>query len=154
MLQNVAYCPVLQTRIAELKALFQLPAASKDRVFPLIVAAPWPNANELVRTWEKVEEAIGNRSFALDLDRSRRGSSSTKEAARQFDELFDPEDGFANYYAAVAALPSAVPVLRLHGGHLVQLEQQLEHIEELDRGVVVRVEHGAIINPLSLVDEA
>jgi hypothetical protein len=139
MLQNVAYCPTLHTRVAEIKALFQLPAVSKDRIFPLVISRPWPNANELERTWEKFSEAFGNRRFALDLDRSRRGASSSKAAAEQFNRLFDAADGFSAYYEHVEAIPSAIPVLRLHGGIPADFERQAERIDSLDRGVVVRL---------------
>ncbi|GAA4745701.1 hypothetical protein GCM10023264_08970 [Sphingomonas daechungensis] len=153
MLQNIAYCPILQTRVAEIKALFQLPATTKDRIFPLILAAPWPNAKELSRTWEKIVEAMGGRRFALDLDRARQGMSSGKEAAAQFDALFDPNDGFTNYYEVLRSIPSAIPVLRILGGNLLELDAQTAHINNLDRGLVVHLEHGAIINPLTAVDE-
>lgn len=154
MLENVAYCPTLYTRVSEMKALFQLPAATKDRLLPLLIARPWPNANELVRTWEKIGEALGTRRFALDLDQSRSESDSSKPAAAQFNALFDPDTGFANYYATISDIPGAIPVLRISNGAPVEFEQQAENIEALDRGVIVRLEHGAIINPLELVDLA
>ena len=153
MLENFSYCPILHARVAEIKALFQLPAASKDRLFPIVVARPWPNANLLQRTWEKIGEAFGARRFALDLDLSRRHSGSTKQAAVEFDRLFDATNGFENYYSMVASIPAAIPVLRILGGTVPAFEEQAERIDALERGVVVRLQYGVVTNPLAVVDQ-
>ncbi len=139
MLENVRYCPILHARVAEVKALLQLSSETKDRLFPTIVWRPWPNARALGRTADKVSIAFPQRSFALDLDQTKRGASATP-AGREFDRLFDPEDGYANYYDFLEAVAGAVPVLRPPP---IQLARQLERIERLDRGVVVRIEFGA-----------
>jgi Beta protein len=153
MLENLFYCPILHARVAETKALFQLPAATKDRIFPLIVARPWPNANRLQRTWDKISEAFGSRRFALDLDLTRRNSGSSKPAAVEFDRLFSSRNGFANYYDAVAAVAQAIPVLRVSGGGVPEFDEQAGHVIDMDRGLVVRIAYGATTNPLPLVDQ-
>jgi Beta protein len=153
MLENTPYCPTLHARVAEIKALTQLPSATKDRLFPLIIGRPWPNAKHLGRTWEKIGEAVGNRQFALDLDRTKRYSGSGKPASAEFDSLFDDNNGFANYYNAVAEIDGALPVLRISGGMAVQFEAQAEHIDKLDRGLVVRIEYGVVTNPIHLVEQ-
>lgn len=152
MLENFSYCPILHTRVAETKALFQLPTATKDRLFPLFVARPWPNANLLQRTWDKIGEAFGTRRFALDLDRTRRNSGGSKPAAAEFDRLFAAAGGFAIYYDLVTTIPQAIPVLRISGGGVPDLEDQGARIDALDRGLVVRLEYGTVTNPLAVVD--
>ncbi|QKR99206.1 hypothetical protein F9288_05725 [Sphingomonas sp. CL5.1] len=153
MLENFPYCPTLYARVAEIKALAQLPAATKDRIFPLIIGRPWPNAKYLTRTWEKIHEALGNRRFALDLDETKRNSGGSRPAAAEFDSLFSSRSGFENYYQAVFDIAEAIPVLRISGGDAAQFDSQAEHIERLDRGLVVRIEHGKVSNPLGLVDQ-
>jgi hypothetical protein len=153
MLENAAYCPVLHTRQAEIKALLQLPTATKDRLFPLLVARPWPNAKELGRTWEKIEEAFGARRFALDLDRSRYDPNNQKPAAIEFNRLFDRSNGFENYYSALEPLQSAIPVLRMEGGQVNEIDRQAEHVDALDRGLVCRLEFGAGLGILPVIDE-
>jgi hypothetical protein len=153
MLENTPYCPTLYARVAEMKALTQLPAATKDRIFPLIIARPWPNAKHLARTWEKIGDALGNRRFALDIDRTKRNSGGGKPAAFEFDALFEAHNGFEKYYSIVGEIEEALPVLRISGGSAPQLEAQAEHIEELDRGLIVRVEYGAVTNPIQLVEQ-
>ncbi|MEI5687243.1 beta family protein [Sphingomonas kyungheensis] len=151
MLQNIAYCPILYTRVAEMKALFQLPATSKDRMFPVLSARPWPNAKQLSRTWEKIGEAFGSRRFALDLDPTRRLSSSGKPAAEQFAALFNPASGYAAYYEAVEGVPFAIPVIRISEDGITDLEGQARHIERIDRGAVLRLAFTGSVPPLRLL---
>lgn len=153
MLENTPYCPTLHARVAEMKALTQLPAPTKDRLFPLIISRPWPNAKHLVRTWEKIGEALGNRRFAVDLDRTKRNSGGGKPAASEFDRLFDSRSGFKNYYDAISEIDLALPVLRISEGVATQLDAQAQHIDGLDRGLVLRIEYGQITNPVRLVSD-
>ena len=152
MLENLAYCPTLHTRSAEMNALARLPAETKDKIFPLIVAGPRPNAKYLERTWEKIGDSLGNRRFALDLDPTKKGSDSGKPAAAEFDALFDSKGGFKNYYEAVAKMAQAIPVLRVGSGQTAQLKTQADRIDDLDRGVIFRIEFGAPSNSLEFID--
>lgn len=140
MLENVSYCPLLKARVAEMKALSQLPDASKDRIFPVLAVRPWPNAKRLDHAWEKVEEVLEDHRFALDLDRSKRGASDSP-AGSEFTALFGPADGFSAYYELVGTFDRAVPVLRWEGAEPADLQRQLAHVERLDRGLVLRLQH-------------
>lgn len=152
MLENINYCPVLHARIAEMKALFQLPAISKDRLFPLIVARPWPNANRLHRTWEKIAEAFGQRRFALDLDEFKRGTPTSRPAGAEFDALFDPANGWSNYYQLVEQISGAVPVLRSQNTrNPAALQAELANVLALDRGLVVRINHDTTADVAGLI---
>lgn len=143
MLENISYCPVLYTRVSEIKALGQLPAISKTRMFPLLVSRPWANAKYLSSTWEKIAEAFGGAPFALDLDPFRENSDSGRPASGEFNTLFSPQNGFSNYYQALQGIDFAVPVLRMSNGEATQLEQQIAHIGRLERGAVIRLPYGA-----------
>lgn len=150
MLENIEYSPTLYTRVAETKALQNLPAATKDRVLPILVARPWPNARELSKTWDKISEAIGDRRFALDLDSFKQNSGSDRQAALEFDNLFRPDNGFEQYYLALTGIPNAIPVLRMANGVLPDLVSQLRHVERLDRGVVLRLSGGDVQSPIAI----
>lgn len=152
MLETATYCPLLHARVAEVKALAQLPAATKDLLFPVLVARPWPNAKQLSLTWDRLAAAFEGRRFALDLDRTRHGHSSDKPAAAEFNALFAPDGAYANYYSAVEAFQGAVPVLRANSDGVSHLEAQLGRAETLNRGLFVRLEYGFTRSPLSIVD--
>lgn len=152
MLEDKQYCPILYTRLGEVKALFQLPAASKDRLFPILVARPWPNAKLLSTTWDRIVEALGARRFGLDLDETRHNAPSKRPlAAAAFNELFEPGNGFENYFGLVESIPNAIPVLRMPGGTLEALPAQAAHVARLDRGIIVRIRNGFTRNPLEVV---
>lgn len=140
MLENVSYCPLLKARVAEMKALSQLPDSSKDRAFPVLAVRPWPNALKLEHAWVRVEETLEDRRFAIDLDSSKRGVAGTP-AASEFTALFDPADGFSRYYSVAGDFARAVPVFRWEGGEIPHLEQQIGHVERLDRGAILRLHH-------------
>ena len=153
MLGSVNYSPCLFTRVAEIKALRELPGLAKDKMFPILSCRPWPNANLLERTWEKISEAIPERRFALDLDESKFNAPSKKQAARDFDELFDCHNGYESFYTAVSKVPFAVPVIRTTSDQVPDLDKQLGHIEKVDRGAVLRIRRLAHLNPVDLVDQ-
>lgn len=154
MLENIAYCPILHSRVAETKALLNLPSATKDRLLPILVSRPWPNAKQLERTWEKIADALGPRRFALDLDRTKFRSPGGKPANSEFDELFNPENGFENYYQLLSGVPSAIPVVRLAGASFEDLPLQARWIERLDRGAMIRLEHDHVVDPVGVLREA
>lgn len=147
MLEYFSYCPTLHTRAAEISALSQLPPETKNRIFPLIVARPWQNANLLEMTWAKIYEALGNRRFALDLDLTKKNVITKRVASQEFNDLFNAANGFGAYYEQVSKLPQAIPVLRLGGVGVPQLSEQLKHVEIIDRGAVLRLEFGLVQNP-------
>lgn len=151
MLAGKTYCPILHTRVAEMQGLERLPEPTKDLIFPIIVARPWPNALALNRCWERIEAALGSRRYGLTLDPFKRHSGSGRPAASEFDSLFDPADGHSAYYAQVQELPFAVPVLQLVSGEILDLTEQVRHVEAIDRGAILRVEFGNCLNPVELV---
>jgi len=125
-----------------MRALEELPSATKNLIVPVIRVRPWLTARELSRSIERIKEAIGERSFGLDLDSTRR-NHRLSEAYADFEELFDPAGGWNNYYNYVNNTPAAIPVLRT--GIDMQLDLQLARVQELDRGLFVRVQ---VQNPI------
>jgi len=152
MLGNAVYSPFLFSRIAEIKALRELPEATKDSLFPIISCRPWPNANQLELLWQKIDEALGDRRFGLDLDVLKFQSESTKDAANQFDLLFDPSNGYENYYSLINDITPAVPILRLNAEGLDQFDRQLRHIEALQKGGILRINRETVQDPIALID--
>ncbi|WP_336969239.1 beta family protein [Brevundimonas aurantiaca] len=151
MLEGKTYCPVLHARVAEMKALQMLDSATKDLIFPLIVARPWPNAKFLKKTWEKITEAFGDRRFALDLDPFKYGTVNG-EAGEEFDALFDGRGGFERYYNAVENLDFAVPVVQFEDQAIRELDRQIQHIEQIGRGAVLRIQRGRVADPIRSLD--
>lgn len=120
-----------------MRALEELPSATKNLLIPIIRVRPWLTALEISRAIERIKEAIGDRYFGLDLDPSRRNHRDT-EAYADFERLFDPAEGWRNYYDYVDQTSSAIPVLRT--GLNMQLDAQLARISAIERGLFVRVQ--------------
>jgi len=153
MLAGKAYCPVLHARAAEVKALEQLSAQTKNLLFPLFIARPWPNAKHLERTWSKLAGAFPDRPYAVALDQFMRGRPNKHPAGGEFDALFDAANGFEIYYEELAKLPNAVPTVQFVGGTLAGFDDQLARAEQLNRGLVLRLCHGQVANPIGAVEE-
>lgn len=140
MLQGRTYVPMLHARLAEIRALHELPSTTKNKIFPIIRVRPWLNSKLLDAVWAKIDDAFPARLFGLDLDATRNISSKDSEAYRAFRSLFVQDDGFSAYYDLVSQREWAVPVLRTAGFGFPEIERQLEHIVALDRGLIVRIE--------------
>lgn len=152
MFEVARYVPVLHARLAEQRAYRELPSGTKDLIFPLFVARPWPNANSLSTMWDRIQDAVAGRRFGLDLDITRRGRENDKPAQREFDALFEIENAFENYYEAIAAIDGAVPVLRSHGNQFLDVDAQLARIQAIGRGGFVRIQRGRQVELQPLYD--
>jgi hypothetical protein len=139
MLEGRTYVPLLHARLAEMRALRELPTSTKNLIFPVIKIRPWLNAKQLQKVFQVIADGFGDRAFGLDLDRKKFDPQSVKQAHQEFAKLFDSEDGYAAYYGCVAEAANRIPVLR-RNGNTPELERQLDHVVELDRGVVCRIE--------------
>ena len=131
---------MLHARLAEMRALGELPTATKNKLFPIIRARPWLNSKSLDAVWAKIEEVFPERWYGLDLDSTKNRSDKDSEAYTAFRQLFVQDDGFSNYYDLVASKDWAVPVLRAAGIGFPDLERQLQHVAAIDKGLIVRVE--------------
>jgi hypothetical protein len=139
MLQGIQYVPLLYSKRAELRALKHLDKSTRDRIFPIIAVRPWPNAKEFSAIIPQLDNSLQARRHGLDLDRDKRGKVNIEPASSQFEELFNPDDGFRAYYDFIAANPDRVPVLRDFEGRFVNIERQFDHIDSLHRGVIIRL---------------
>jgi hypothetical protein len=139
MLEGRTYVPLLHARLAEMRALRELPTETKNLIFPVIRVRPWLNSKSLRKVFGVINDAFGERAYGLDLDATKLNPNSEKPAQQEFAELFDPEQGFAAYYNFVSEKPNRIPVIRRAGGNTPQLEAQVERIADLSRGAVFRL---------------
>ncbi|WP_170004567.1 beta family protein [Pseudopontixanthobacter vadosimaris] len=151
MLEGKAYVPLLHLRLAEVRALRELPESSKNLMIPIVKLRPWLNSKTLDKALDTLDEAIGNRLYGLDLDEFKYEAhpDPAKLAKVEFASLFDPTDGYRNYYDVVESGPNRIPVFRGITDREPQIEDQLQQVEELERGLFVRAlanQPGAIIN--------
>jgi hypothetical protein len=94
MIQGLDYVPLLHGKRAELKALAYLDKFTRDRIFPIVVVRPWPNAKKLSAAFEKVDEAVAGYRHGWDIDRHKMRRVEIEPAGSQFDALFNSDDGY------------------------------------------------------------
>jgi hypothetical protein len=144
MLEGRTYVPLLHARLAEMRALRELPTATKNLMLPIIRVRPWLNSKKLAKVFDVVADAFGDRAFGLDLDSSKFVDDSEKPAQQEFSELFNQNDGYSAYYACVEGAANRIPVMRVVGGVTHHLQRQIDHVERLDRGAFYRMD---VANP-------
>lgn len=139
MFQGLDYIPLLHARLAEIRALEGLEDVTKRRIFPIVKVRPWFNAKAISRAYEVVEDAIGKAFYGFDLDETKFNPASERPAGIDFAKLFSAADGFQKYYDTVAEGQYRVPVFRGVSHPSPQTSRQLEHVETIGRGLIVRV---------------
>lgn len=137
------YAPLLHLRLAEVKGFGELPDAVKALIFPVIRMRPWLGSASYDKAIEKAVEIFPGRPFGYDLDDQALRFLKESPAKEQFRSLFDPQDGFAAYYASVRSVEYAVPVARVVRSLEHDFQAQVQHIAELGRGVILPVELGS-----------
>lgn len=147
MLQQKPYVPLLKTGIAEIGAYKALYPDIKDLIFPIFALRPWPNANKLQLSVDRVLEATGGYPFGLGLDAERLNHQSGKQAQVDFNALFDEGRGFETYYELIADTAGAVPVL-IPTRSVEVLLRQIANADALNRGLIVHQRRGAVV-PIS-----
>jgi hypothetical protein len=146
MLQGIEYVPLLYTKRAEIRALENLDSSTRAKFFPILCVRPWPNAHQFTAIEPYLESATAGFRHGIDLDKDKRGHVNVQPCAAEFSALFDAQNGFSNFYDFVGSHADRVPVLRDSQGNFAQLDEQFDHIDELHRGVIIRVLRGNTVS--------
>ena len=125
-----------------MRALRELPTATKNGIFPIIKIRPWLNAKSLNKVFDVIADAFGDRAFGLDLDQTKFDPAAVKPAHQEFARLFDPQNGFEAYYQCVGDGTNRIPVVRRNEGITPDIDEQIAHLQALDRGAVFRLQIG------------
>ena len=139
MLDNVSYVPTLAVRASEMNGLEFLPAATKDRMTPCFLLAPWPNSNSLEKSIGRIEKAYHNRFYLLDIDRDYLFTNLENEAQREFAELLDPANAFSNWRSFVSEHEWVMPCVQTRGQSQAEIIAQIRGFQELGRPYFMRI---------------
>jgi hypothetical protein len=139
VLENKSYVPTLAVRPSEMSGLEFLPGASKDRMTPCFLLAPWANSNSLERTIERIERAFPNRNYFLDLDRDYQITNLESEPQRELAELLNPANNFRNWLDFVAEHERVWPCLQSRGQTTEMMRAQLAAFQDLGRPFCMRI---------------
>lgn len=143
--QEYDYMPILAVRPAEMNALEELPEKDKDIILPIIPLQGWTSAHTLEKAVERIYKAIENRPWIADINTdycNGKKDPFTGEYPRpvydEIEELTDPENNYKNWCDFIESLPEHV-IPCLQTAKIECLQDQLDTLEQLDRGIAVRI---------------
>ena len=139
VLEDKSYVPTLAIRPSEMNGMEYLPAATKNRMTPCLLLAPWANSSTLKRATDRVERAFINRHYFLDIDRDYQFTNMESQPQRELAQLLDSENGFANWLRFVAQHEWVWPCIQTRGQSEVEIRQQIEAVQELGRSYCMRI---------------
>ena len=132
------YVPTLAIRASEMVGLEYLPGATKDRMTPCILLAPWLNSSSLDKAMDRVHKAFPKRHYFLDIDQDYY-SNSGNNAQREFAQLMESNDAFSNWRKFVEKYEWAWPCLQSKGQSEKGLRRQIEAFQNIKRAYCVRI---------------
>lgn len=153
-LDNTDYVPTLAVRASEMMGLEFLPGATKDRITPCFLLAPWANSRALSRTITRIERAFPNRHYILDIDRDYEITNDQSAAQREYAELLDPSSCFGNWIRFVAQHEYVVPCVQTDRQSEIEIRTQIEAIRGLDRPHCFRLLIDRLPSNLSTIIDA
>jgi len=138
-LDGKSYVPTLAIRASEMNGLQYLPRASKERMTPCILLAPWANSNTLDKAIERVEKAFRGQSFLLDIDRDYEFTNLESAPQQRLVELLDPSDAYAHWCAFVSERKWVMPCIQSRGQTEADIRRQIERYQEAGKTYCLRL---------------
>ncbi len=139
VLENKSFVPTLAVRASEMNGLEFLPGATKDKMTPCFLLAPWANSNSLERTITRVQRAFPNRPYFLDIDRNYQFTNLESEPQRELVQLMDPADCFGNWVAFVREHERVWPCIQSRGQSEAEIRMQIEAFQAQGRVYCMRI---------------
>ncbi len=137
---DLNYVPTLALRASEMNGLERLPGATKDLLQPVFLLAPWPNASELMKSVDRIQKAIGNRPFFLDIDRDYIPTNEESPAQQNWLDLQDQANNYSNWIGFIESIPHCSPCLQVRNLTREQTIEQVVAFQEMDRTFALRIE--------------
>jgi hypothetical protein len=139
VLENKSYVPTLAIRASEMNALQFLPGATKERMTPCILLAPWANSSNLQKSIDRVEKAFREQYYFLDLDRDYEFTNLESATQRELVGLLDPANAFQNWCDFVAEHKWVWPCVQTRGQSEVELRTQIARFQGAGRAYCMRI---------------
>ncbi len=140
ILDTINYVPTLGIRPSEMNALEYLPSATKNRLMPCIILAPWVNSYDLGKSIKRFEKAYPDKPYFLDLDRVYSLKNSERPALKEMKGLLDPTDGYKNWLNFIKIYKNVCPCIQYKDQDTNQIQQQIQAIKELGRPYCLRID--------------
>lgn len=139
VLENKDYVPTLALRPSEMNGLEFLPAATKNRMTPCFLLAPWANSNALERAITRIERAFPNRPYFLDIDRDYVPTNLDSPSQQEFLRLLDPANSYENWVNFVSDHVNVWPCIQTLGQTEDQIKAQIGEFQSQGRPYCMRI---------------
>jgi hypothetical protein len=139
ILENKIYVPTLAVRPSEMNGLEYLPGATKDRMTPCFLLAPWANSSSLQRTITRIERAFHNRPYFLDIDPDYSITNLDSDAQRELAALKNPANHFENWIAFVREHEWIMPCIQGRGQTEADIAAQIQVVQSMGRPYCMRI---------------
>ena len=140
VLENKAYVPTLAVRASEMNGLEFLPGATKDKMTPCFLLAPWANSNTLERAITRIERAFPHREYFLDIDRYFQLTNIEDNVPQQeLARLLDSAGSFENWVEFVGEHDRIWPCIQTRGLTEAEIRVQIEAFQEQGRPYCMRI---------------
>ena len=140
MLENLSYVPTLAIRASEMNGLEYLPGATKDRMTPCFLLAPWARSNSLGKAIERIERAFPSRPYILDIDRNYPIVDLDIRPQGELANLKSAGEFFANWREFVTEYENVIPCLQTNDQDRHEIEGQIDELQNIGRQFCVRIE--------------
>ncbi len=150
-LASLEYMPTLSIRPSEMQGLELLPRATKDRMTPCFLLAPWMNSKNLDGAVQRIQRSYRNKCYFLDIDHNYFNvSGSESESQVHFSRIRSGGNAYSEWINFIKLYDNAWPCLQVHGLSQEQIRSQIIEFQELGRGYCLRVDRLRMPKNLSL----
>lgn len=139
MLENKTYVPTLAVRASEMNGLEFLPGATKDRMTPCFLLAPWANSNTLDRTITRIERSFPSRPYFLDIDRDYEFTNLESGPQQELSRLMLPDNAFENWVNFVGEHSNVWPCVQTVGQSQAEIRAQIGEFQSMGRPYCMRI---------------
>jgi hypothetical protein len=133
------YFVTLCIRPAEMSGLKELPGATKDRITPLVLLAPWLGTTPLTRALEKFEEAYPARPYFVDVDTYYQINDNINEAKKAWQNIASKPADISTWHELLSSFPNSNPCLLMAEQTLDNVRKQISWARANDRTFCVRM---------------
>jgi len=133
------YLVTLCIRPAEMSGLKELPGATKDRITPLVLLAPWLGTTPLTRALEKFEESYPARPYYVDVDTYYRLNDNINEAKETWLKLASKPADITTWHDLISRFPNANPCLLMADQNLENVRAQISWARANNRTFCIRM---------------
>ena len=122
-----------------MRGLEYLPLATKARMTPCVLLAPWSSARSISSAIKRFHAAYPQGNYFLDIDRDYTCTNPEAPAQRDLIRLSNPEDAFASWCGFISKHDRIMPCLQLRGQDKEGIQRQIERYRENGRNFALRI---------------